>query len=255
MKIMRAALAVALTLVVVSSVFAATRNTGGDADPATFGQHVLTDPADRLAGESILYAPSEADDPALRAAIAAITGGTVDYFDPRAATPDVATLQSYDCVYTWVNFGYLDNVAMGNNLAAAVDTGTVAILGPFCTYTSGSFLSGAIMGVGYSPVVSPTGTNHFATSAYAGDGTTPIHNGVTTYECTFRDVLTLQGSGLQDGSYVDGEIAHAYRPDFKVIYSNGTGAAVLGCTGEWALLVANACQIGVPVELMSMSVE
>lgn len=60
---------------------------------------------------------------------------------------------------------------------------------------------------------------------------------------------------MQDGSYLDGEIAHTYRPDFKVIYSNGCGATGVGCTGQWALLIANSCQTGVPVELMSASVE
>ena len=78
---------------------------------------------------------------------------------------------------------------------------------------------------------------------------------MTTYECYYRDYLTLQGAGLQDGSYQDGEIAHAYRPDFKVIYSNGSGATQLGCTGQCAQLVANACQVGVPVELQSISIE
>jgi hypothetical protein len=220
---------------------AATRNTGGTSDPgAPLGQHVLTPPEERV-GETILYAPSEADDPALRDAI--------------SGTPDVALLQSYDCVYTWANSAYADNVTFGNNLADAVDAGTVVILGTFCTFTTGNYLSGEIMTAAYSPVVSPSGSNHFTSSNYAGDGTTPIHNGVTTYECTFRDVLTLQGAGLQDGSYQDGEIAHAYRPDFKVIYSNGSGATQLGCTGQWAQLIANACQVGVPVELQSIDIE
>jgi hypothetical protein len=41
----------------------------------------------------------------------------------------------------------------------------------------------------------------------------------------------------------------------KVIYSNGSGATQLGCTGQWAQLIANACQVGVPVELQSISIE
>lgn len=234
---------------------AATRNTGGTGDPgASLGQHVLT-PPEGMVGETILYAPSEEDDPAFRAAIAAITGGTVDYFDGRAATPDVALLQSYDCVHTWANYAFLDSVGFGNNLADAVDAGTVVILGAFCTYTSGNSLAGEIMTAAYSPVWSPSSSNHFVSSNYAGDGTTPIHNGVTTYECLYRDVLSVQGAGVQDGSYQDEEIAHAYRPDFKVIYSNGSGAIQLGCTGQWPLLVANACQVGVPVELQSINIE
>lgn len=255
MKTMRSVVIAAAVLALATLGTAATRNTGGTSDPgASLGQHVLTPPA-AMAGETILYAPSEGDDAALRNAIAAITGGTVDYFDARAATPDVALLQSYDCVYTWANYAYLDSTGFGNNLAGAVDAGTVVILGTFCTYTSGNSLGGQIMTSAYSPVWSPTASNHFISSNYSGDGTTPIHNGVTTYECVYRDVLSVQGAGLQDGSYQDGEIAHAYRPDFKVIYSNGSGATQLGCTGQWAQLVANACQVGVPVELQSISIE
>jgi len=245
---------VAVAVFVAVSGWAGTRNTGGS-EPAgqTLGQNVIT-PVDQRVGETILYAPSEADDPALRAAIAAFTGGTVDYFDATTATPDVGTLQGYDCVYTWANYAFADMVRFGNNLADAVDAGTVVILGVFSTYTSGNHLEGRVMTAGYCPVTSPTG-NHFVTSNYAGDGTTAIHTGVTMYECLYRDILVLQAPGLQDGSYLDAEIAHAYRPDFKVIYSNGSGAIQLGCTGDWARLIANACQIGVPVELQSLSVE
>jgi len=234
-----------LSIMVAAQAVAQVGNTGRLLDPATLGHNVLTEARDiSVAGVSILYAPSEADDPVFRADLAAITGGTVDYFDPRAATPDPTLLSNYDCVYTWTNSSYLDSVAFGDNLADRVDAGGVAILGPFTTYTTGSFLSGRIMTPGYNPVWSPSGGNHFVTSDYAGDGVTPIHDGVVAYESVFRDILALQGAGLQDGSYLDGEIAHAYRPDFKVIYSNGSGVAALGGTGDWPLLVANACRAG-----------
>jgi len=52
------------------------------------------------APHKILYAPADADDPAYRAAIAALTGGVVDYFDARAATPTAVQLAAYECVYT-----------------------------------------------------------------------------------------------------------------------------------------------------------
>lgn len=193
-------------------------------------------------GVSILYAPSEADDAAYRAAIAAITGGTVDYFDASAGTPDAALLANYDCVHTWANFAYADNVGYGDNLADYVDVGGRVVLGAFTTFTQGNSLSGRIMDPGYSPVNSPSGGNWFFSSDYAGDGAQCIHDQVTSYECTFRDMLALQG-GLQDGSYDDGEIAHSYRGanDFSVVHSNGSGASALGCTGDWARLVANSC--------------
>ncbi|MFN0057794.1 MAG: hypothetical protein ACKVX7_04990 [Planctomycetota bacterium] len=193
-------------------------------------------------GPSVLYCPSEADDPAYRAAIMALTGGPVDFFDASTGTPDVSLMLAYDVVYTWANFAYDDNVLMGDNLATYVDAGGRVILGAFCTFTSGNFLSGNIMTDAYCPVVSPAGNNHFSMSPYVGDGVTCIHtipNSITNYDCTFRDFLVTQGTGIVDGTYADGEIAHAYRSDFAVMYSNGAGAVQLGCPGEWAELVAN----------------
>jgi hypothetical protein len=125
---------------------AAQRNTGGDA-PKPNDRNILT-PKNKMklgAPVNILYAPSEADDPAYRSAIAAITGGTVDYFDGVNGTPSVALMQNYDCVYTWANFAYQDNVTFGNNLATFVDGGGRAVLGAFCTFTSGNSMGGAIM--------------------------------------------------------------------------------------------------------------
>jgi hypothetical protein len=241
---------------------AAHRNTGGDA-PLPKSKNVLTPKAKMKVGApSILYAPSEADDPAYRAAMAAITGGTVDYFDASAGTPTPALMANYSCVNTWANFAYADPTAYGDNLAAYVDGGGRAILGVFDTFTSGNSLGGMIMTSAYSPVVSPTGTNHFANAAYAGNGTTCIHDTVTSYDCFFRDVLALQGAGIQDGSYVDNEIAQAYRAGGgAVIYNNGSGAVQLqgfgGClTADWGKLVANSCLCtGLPVELQGVKVE
>jgi hypothetical protein len=195
---------------------------------------------------SILYAPSEADDPAYRAAISAGAGGaTVDYFDARVATPSVATMQQYDAVTTWANFAYLDPDGFGNNLAAYNNAGGSVVLGVFCTYTSGNSLGGTIMTAAYCPVISPTGTNHFTTSPYTGNGVTCIYNGVTALNCQFRDVLVTQGLGKIDGTYQDNEITHAYRASGpigggEVVYSNGSGAVQLAGTGQWGTAVGNA---------------
>jgi uncharacterized repeat protein (TIGR01451 family) len=102
----------------------------------------------------------------------------------------------------------------------------------------------------YAPVTSPTGGNHFTISQYAGDGTTFLHDGVTFYQCTYRDELALQGSGEQDGSYLDAEIAVSYRPDLNVIHINGLDAepmASLGaCGGDYQLIIANALRGPLP---------
>jgi hypothetical protein len=198
-----------------------------------------------LSPGAILYAPAEVDDPVLRAAIAAHSGGVVDYFNAAAGTPDPTLLQQYQCVFTWPNFAYADNVALGDNLADFVDAGGNVVLGAFCTYMAGNFLAGRIMTPAYAPVTSPSGTNHFSASPYSGDGRTRLYDGVTAFTCTFRDFLALQGAGEQDGTYADDEIACAYRPDFKVISANGQGGSAAACSGDAARLIANACAAGV----------
>lgn len=221
---------------------------GGRTDGDGCSAACEVEPYFRCAGEpsqcarvAILYAPTEPDDAAYRAAIAEITGGPVDYLDARAAPPGADALAGYDCIYTWVNEPYGDRAAFGDALADFVDAGGVAVLGVFTTYTFGNSLGGRVMTESYSPVVSPTGMNHFSPAPYAGDGTTALHAGVNAYECEYRDRLALQGDGRRDGSYADGEIAAAYRPDFRVVYINGGGASALGCAGDWPRLIANAC--------------
>ena len=54
------------------------------------------------------------------------------------------------------------------------------VLGAFCTYTSGNFLSGNIMDPGYCPVVSPSGTNHFSDATDTGPFGTCLGTGVTS---------------------------------------------------------------------------
>src|SRR5262245_23420212 len=130
----------------------------------------------------ILYAVADLDDPALRAAISAITGGPVDYFDARGATPTAVQLGGYNCVYTMPDYLYADATLMGDRLADYVDAGGKVILGPFSTYDIFA-LGGRIRTPPYSPVTSPgSGTNHYANSAYAGDGFRSMHAGVLAYD-------------------------------------------------------------------------
>jgi len=218
-----------------------------DLSGVLFGRSVS--PAPRFgtaaAPPAILFAPSAADDPAYRAAIAALTGGTVDYFDARVGTPTAPQLAAYQAVYTFPSNAYSDRVLFGDRLADYVDAGGKVILGVFCTYTVGNPLGGRIMNPGYSPVTSPAGTNHLVLSAYAGDGSTSLHAGVLAYDGVFRDILVLQGPGIVDGHYADGEIALAYRPDGRVVYTNGGGTAAMGGSGDWAQIIANAAG-GIP---------
>lgn len=203
-------------------------------------------------GPRMLYAPSEADDPSFRANLAAAIGGTVDYFDASSGTPSVAMLSEYDCVHIWANFAFADAVGYGDNLAAFVDMGGAVQLGAFAAYTSGSALSGAIMSPAYCPVVGGDNWRFFDT--YSGDGSSCITANAAGAGATFRDILSLQGAGVVDGTFNDGEIFVAHNGGFapNVTYVNGSGGSpVDGSNPGMVAAVADACTCtggGVPVE-------
>lgn len=195
----------------------------------------------------IAYVPADGDDVAFRGAIAAITGGPVDYLDASSTTPTLMALQAgYDCVLTHPNSSYLDSLGLGNTLAAFVDGGGNVVLGIATDFAPPTGLSGSmIMTDAYSPVGTSGGVTYGPTTSYAGDGVTPIHDGVVVYDAPIFDAgVVLQGGGIQDGSYQNGTLAAAYRADSKVVYVNGTGNASFGATGDWPRLVANACAVG-----------
>jgi len=100
------------------------------------------------------------------------------------------------------------------------------------------------MTAGYSPVTSPGGANHYSLSAYVGDGTTSLHAGVLAYDCQFRDILVLQGAGVADGHYADGEIALAYGPTGAWCTSTERGRGG-GRHRRLAQIIANAAS-GIP---------
>ena len=191
--------------------------------------------------EGMLYAPSNGDNPAWRAAVAGYTRQRCDYFDARSGTPSVELMNGYHCVFTWVNYEYDDKVAMGDNLAAYVDGGGRVILGQWCLPTAGPRLGGAIMTAGYVPV---TGTR-YSDGVYAGDGTDCVHGAgcVGGYAASYRDECTLIPGNASDGTFVDGWLSVAWRPDRRVYYSAGNTGGDFS-TGDTAELVGNMCQCG-----------
>ncbi len=189
----------------------------------------------------ILYAPTQPDNAAFRAAVSAAAGGaTVDYYDARAGTPSPALLSTYDCVMTWVNFAYANNVLFGDRLADYVDAGGKVILGQWCIETTQlNWLEGRIMTAGYNPATASSYSS--GSFDYAGSGQTCIHNGVAFYQTQYRDEIAPRPGAGSDGTYIDGWPSHAYRQDFRVIYSAGNTGLDYG-TGDWPLVLANACE-------------
>jgi hypothetical protein len=203
----------------------------------TFEGHDLGSLSDGLGtATAILYAPSEADNPTFRTALSACTGATVDYFDARVGTPDVALLSAYDCVYVWANYAFADNVAYGDNLASYVDGGGKVILGQWCLPTAGNFLSGAIMETDYCPTTGSAWEN----GSYNGDGTECETDGITTLASDYFDVATLVSGAVSDGTFNNpsNSLATAWRADQMVFSSPGMTGNMYG-TGEWADLACN----------------
>ncbi len=214
---------------------AARQSSTTPASPTAEARHVLS--ASRDGG--IFYAPSEVDNPAFRAAVSLAAGGVnVDYYDTRIATPTVELLGGYDCVFTWTNFAYDDFHQFGDHLAAFVDAGGKLIMGQWSFGGLGGGLAVAppIVGSGYCPVtVMGSGFG-----SYAGDGVTCLHAGVGSYASSFRENCTLMPGSGQDGTFEDGWLAVAYRPDFRVFYSPGNTGWDFS-TGDWPELIANLC--------------
>ena len=183
----------------------------------------------------IMYTPANPDDAAFRTAVAELTGGVVDYVDPRTVVPTLEQMLAYGTVFTWVNYAYADNVAMGNNLADFADAGGKVILGQWCLPTAGNYLAGRIMDVdeGYLPCWATTR----GSGTYAGDGEGCYTEDVTAYETSYRDNVTLLEGAENDGTYTDGTPFACYGMNPQVMV--GAGYIAGFSTGDIAQMTAN----------------
>ena len=199
----------------------------------------------------ILYAPTNDDDPALRARISDITASAVDYYDPRLATPTLAQLQQYDTVVTWVNGYYDDAIAMGDVLADYVESGGRVVLGLWSApgANNAAYLEGRLMAQ-YCPVTI-LGLDWGGTT-YADDGVDCLHDDVAYYSPRIWDkIREVAPDAWVDGTYLnnDGEQypAIVYRHDRKVIYISGFEGGLYG-PGDWEKVIASTCTCP-PVDL------
>ncbi|MCH9682970.1 MAG: DUF4215 domain-containing protein [Deltaproteobacteria bacterium] len=196
----------------------------------------------------ILYGSADVDDPAHRAAIADITGGTVEHINTLDQTPSLPDLTgNYDCVFTYASNPYADGGAFGSNLANFVDFGGNVVLGVVAPLPAAGLVGSPIMEPMYSPIAPTSGVDDLAMPvSYNGDGTTVIVQDIIGFGIgqAIDETPALQGAGIADGTYSNGSIAIAYRPDFKVVYLNGAGSASLNPGGGWPRLTANACAAG-----------
>jgi hypothetical protein len=214
---------------------------GGRFLPGVLGAECVVEAFDPPCGEwecaGILYAPSQDDNLAWRMELSSLCGCPVDYWDARAGTPSAAFLRDYCCVFTWVDYPYADNEAMGDALADYVDLGGKVILGQWTYHsTQGNYLAGRIMTPTYCPVT----VSDYASGMYAGDGTDCVWCNVWMLDSPYVDRCTLVDGAESDGTLTDGYLAAAWRADRRVYYSPGnTGPNYM--PGDTAKLIANMC--------------
>jgi hypothetical protein len=212
---------------------------GGRFIPGVLGEDCVAEAFDPPCGEwecvGILYAPTQNDNRAWRMELSALAGCPVDYWDARAGTPTLEYLRNYCCVFTWVDYPYADNAAMGDVLANYVDAGGKVILGQWAYRTfQGNFLAGRIMTPAYCPVTGDT----YESGTYSGDGTDCVWCNVTMLDSPYVDRCTLVDGAESDGTLTDGYLAAAWRADRRVYYSPGnTGPNYM--PGDTAQLTAN----------------
>jgi len=192
----------------------------------------------------IMYAIANVDDPNYRAEVEAVTGGPVTYVDARNTLPTIdEALADYDCIFTHPNNSYGDSMGWGTMLAEYADAERVVVLGIATGFQPPTGLAGTpIFAEGYSPVIT-AGNVEGGNNIYQGDGVGPLHDGVVNaYGNSLSEGgVVLQGKGIQDGTLTGDRLATAHRSDFGVVYLNGTGHGPFSPTGDWDILLANAC--------------
>lgn len=198
--------------------------------------------------DNILFAIADDDQSWMRNALTTRYQeiGNIDYVDGRDYTPDVKGLMIYDVVLTYPYFiyQYQDRIAMGDTLAAYVDSGGKVVTAGFCWRTNFS-LGGTIMTPGYNPFNSPSGNLHPFSYANLGwyDDSHAIMDGITSFSKKYRDSLELNPGADTVAKYEDGEYLIGYKtqPSGGVVI--GFNAipfdSALGWTGQMVRLTRN----------------
>mmetsp|Transcript_14221 Transcript_14221/g.40812 ORF Transcript_14221/g.40812 Transcript_14221/m.40812 type:complete len:346 (+) Transcript_14221:249-1286(+) len=205
----------------------------------------------------ILNVAADQDNPTFRSSLEEITGGETDDYFVRFNPPQYPTLEEmsqYDCVIVQdltVTVPPEIAPAFGDMLADYVDTGGIVVISEGTDDPQAE--KGRILADGYMPVVrgtekGPLGVD--ATQAYTGDGKSLLFENISSnaYKSNsfVNDKASVQGNGIVDGTYTNGSIASAYRPDYQVVFLNSYCSGnpypnVRHCPANTTQLWANAC--------------
>lgn len=226
---------------VAGDVIGIEARTNSGFEAAVVGEAQLT----RSPGVSVLFAPSDADQPSMRTAVSAMGSiDAFDYIDASYYTPTVGEMSAYDVVITFPNYSYQDCYAMGDNLADYVDGGGRVILMVWCTYTMGNPLCGRIMSDGYSPYYAPTGGNwYYWSETSVFDPGCCITTGLEWVGQYFRDMLAEYPGTTTCAYYMDGEHLAGFNAMNTVHYLNGftgEGFSPGYWDGDWYMMIWNS---------------
>jgi hypothetical protein len=163
---------------------------------------------------NVLFAIADGDQDWMRNALMVRNSSIVniDYKDSRNNLSRVEDFMSYDVVLTYPSYEYYDEIAMGDTLAAYVDSGGRVITCGFCWFSDGNDLQGAVMNSTYNPFYNPSGDNHYKdTSLGLYDADHPMMEGVTTFSETYRDSLQVNPGAYTVALYADEEYLLGYK--------------------------------------------
>jgi hypothetical protein len=186
-----------------------------------------------------IYSDFGAPDTTLGVRLRAL-GDSVEYFDAQTGTPTIGQLMAYDAVGAHSNYPYSDPTALGNVLAAYVDSGRGVVLGS-ASFATGWAMGGTIMTGSYATIgvgsvdLTPT------TMGWYNSGH-PVMVGVTSVAEKFASTSAFAASAESVARWTDGRPYVAVSANRKVVGVNQFPSiyAYPERQGDWALVIHNA---------------
>ena len=162
--------------------------------------------------------------------------GSVDYIDGSIALVPLATLQNYDCVFTWNSSSYTSG--QGDVLADYVDSGGTAVI---CGWAITQCYGRIIDDASYCPMIG--GSNRYTS---VNLGTTYTHN-ILSGVSVISNIIFWVDASMESGAYLIAE--NSLGTPLAAINAGGTVVALnmvagdyITWTGDGWVLMNNAIQ-------------
>jgi N-acetylneuraminic acid mutarotase len=174
----------------------------------------------------------------LRTDLLAEGASVVDFFEAGSGTPTLGQLLTYQIVVPFSNFGYADQVTLGNNLADYLDAGGVVVAFNFDWFGGSQSIAGRWLTGNYTPFDNP-GSGNFSNGTLGSCTFSPLCNGVTTLNAFFREIMTVASGATLAATWNDGTPLIAYKGR-AVAVSAYVGDSAGMWSGQFARVIMNA---------------